>query len=167
MNTAATPGFVIENVRESGNRELIDKAMARWIGDGVMSGEEARKRARQLLMVATTEADGTVAGMATTYLQTQPALRLPLWHMRAYVAPAFRKQEIAIQMLFATVDFHKSQYESGADRSGCGLYMEIENPHIKKNRNEAIWPTTRLAFVGLNAKGDHCRVRYFEGARLD
>lgn len=167
MNTAATPGFVIENVRESGNQELIDKAIARWTDDGVVSPGEAKKRARQLLMVATSRSDGTVAGMATTYLQTQPVLRLPLWHMRAYVAPEFRKQEIGMQMLFATVDFHKSQYESGADRSGCGLYMEIENPHIKKYRNEAIWPTTRLAFVGLNAKGDHCRACYFDGARLD
>lgn len=167
MNTAPTPGFVIENVRESGNQELIDKAMARWTDDGVISGEEAKKRAGQLLIVATSEADGTIAGMATTYLQTQAALRLPLWHMRAYVAPEFRKQEIGMQMLFATVDFHKSRYESGADRSGCGLYMEIENPYIKKYRNEAIWPNSRLAFVGLNAKGDHCRVRYFNGAGLD
>lgn len=161
-----TSAFEIENVRESGNQELIQRAIERWQSDGVISADEARRRARQLLLVATSKDNATVAGMATTYLHTAPRLGLPLWHMRAYVAPEFRQQDIGIRMLFETLDHHRRQFESGADTRGLGLYMEIENPHIKKHRNEAIWPTTRLAFVGVNAKGDHCRVCYFDGARL-
>lgn len=159
--------FRIDNVREAGDASLEQRAVERWLADGVIPAAEADRRRDQLLLVATHLADDRIAGMATTYLETARRLDLPLWHMRAYVAPEFRRHEIGFQMLMETVRYHREQFASGQDTRGLGLYMEIENPVIKQHRNQALWPLSGLAFVGVNARGDHCRVSYFEGARVD
>ncbi|WP_376695548.1 hypothetical protein [Wenzhouxiangella sp. EGI_FJ10305] len=158
--------FRIDNVREEGDDSLKQRAVERWLADGVIPAAEATKRADQLLLVATHGDEGVVAGMATTYLETASRLNLPLWHMRAYVAPEFRRHEIGFRMLIGAVNYHREQFASGRDTRGLGLYMEIENPYLKQHRNEALWPTSGLAFVGVNSRGDHCRVCYFENARL-
>lgn len=161
------PGeFRIHNIRENGDDSLRQRAIERWLADGVMSATEATRRAGELLLVATHQEGSTVAGMVTTYLERARRLELPLWHMRAYVAPEFRRHEIGFRMLMETVSYHRQQFASGQDTRGLGLYMEIENSHIKQHRNEALWPLSGLAFVGVNARGDHCRVAYFEDARL-
>lgn len=161
------PEFRIENVRETQNAALRRQAVERWLEDGTLRAGEAARRADELLLVATHGPGEGVAGMVTTYLETAGRFGLPLWHMRAYVTPEFRRHEIGLRMLLETLAFHRRQFASGADTRGLGLYMEIENPHIKRYRNEACWPKTGLAFVGCNARGDHCRVAWFDGARLD
>lgn len=167
MNERHLEGFRIDNVRESGDNRLIDKAIELWLSERALSEVEARRRAGQLLLVATCENTGRVAGVTTTYLKDHPVLRLPLWNMRAFVAHEFRQHDVGYHMLFATREYHEKQFVSGNDTRGRGLYMEIENPVIKKYRNQAVWPRSRLVFIGLNRRGDHCRVSYFEGARID
>jgi len=164
---ADTDAFRIDNIRERGDDSLKQRAIDRWLADGVMPAAEASRRAEELLLVATHIADDEVAGMATTYLGTGGRLDLPLWHMRAYVAPDYRRHEIAFRMLMEAMQYHRGEFAAGRDTRGLGLYMEIENPYIKQHRNQALWPLSGLTFVGVNARGDHCRVAYFEGARLD
>ncbi len=167
MNDRRLDEFDIDNVRESGNRELIDGAFELWLAERALPRQEAERRLDQLLLVAREQSSGRIAGMVTTYLETKPRLRVPLWSMRAYVAEGFRQRDIGFHMLFATLDYHQQRFTSGEDPSGRGLYMEIENPIIQRARNEAVWQRSGFVFIGLNTRGDHCRVRYFDGARLD
>lgn len=159
--------FRIANIREQSDQSLKQRAIDRWLTDGVMPAAEATRRAEELLLVATHGAEDDVAGMATTYLGRGGRLDLPLWHMRAYVAPEFRRHEIAFRMLMEAMEYHRGEFAAGRDTRGLGVYMEIENPYIKQHRNQALWPLSGLTFIGVNARGDHCRVAYFEGARLD
>lgn len=167
MNDRRLDDFEIDNVRESGNRELIDGAFELWLAERALPRAEAERRLDQLLLVASERDSGRVAGMVTTYLETKPRLRVPLWTLRAYVAADFRQRDIGFHMLFAALDYHQDRFTSGQDRSGRGLYMEIENPVIQRARNEAVWQRSRFVFIGVNPRGDHCRVRYFDGARID
>ncbi len=159
-------GFRIENVRQPPKAQRQEQAVAMWLREGVLPEAEARRRAAELLMVAVDEHDPALVGVCTTYLQMHAGLRLPLWYFRVFVAPDHRGRDIGFHLLHAARDFHEQQFTSGSDVSGCGLYMEIENPIIQKYRNEAVWPSSRMTFIGYNARGDHCRVYYFPGARL-
>lgn len=159
-------GFHIENVRQPARPERVAQAIDLWLSERVLPEAEARRRATELLMVAVEEATDSVVGVCTTYLQTHPGLRMGLWYFRTFVAAAHRENDIGFHLLLAARDFHEAQFCSGADSSGQGLYMEIENPIIQRYRNEAVWPTTRMSFIGFNARGDHCRVCYFPGARI-
>ena len=162
----------MHNVRDDRHESLLRQAMEFWLTQKVLTEEEARRRTEELLYIAMDErdqgrdSDGRIAGVCTTYLGTPPALRMPLWHFRTFVAPEYRQNNIAFHLLHLAIDFHATRFEEGTDTRGRGLYMEIENPIIQRHRNEAVWPSSKMVFVGCNARGDHCRVRYFSGARL-
>ena len=166
MNRQPLEGFHMHNVREDRQPALVEQVIALWLAHKVLTEPQARQRAEELLFVAVDEANEAVAGVCTTYLRTPPALKMPLWHFRTFVGPEYRQKDVAFHLLHLALDYHESQFTSGADTSGRGLYMEIENPIIKRHRNEAVWPSSGMVFVGYNARGDHCRVRYFPGARL-
>jgi hypothetical protein len=167
MSEERIEDFDLENVRESGNRKLLDGAIALLRDDRKVSPEQAEQRLKHLLLVATERTSGRVAGMLTTRLESPERLRIPLWAVRSYVGADFRRRNIGLHMLFAALDHHQKRFASGEDRSGRGLYLEIDNPALQQSLNEAVWRDSRFVFIGLNGRGDHCRVRYFEGARID
>lgn len=154
------------NLREDRQPRRVEQAMALWLEHKVLTETQARKRAEELLFVATEEKSDRLVGICTTYVGTPPSLKVPLWHFRTFVAPERRRSNIAFHLLHLAIEFHETQFIAGADTGGRGLYMEIESPIIQRHRNEAIWPSSKMVFVGYNARGDHCRVRYFPGARI-
>lgn len=166
MDRPPLEGFRMHNLRQDQQSTLTEKVMELWLAHRVLTETQARQRAQELLFIAIDERDERIAGVCTTYLRTATALKMPLWHFRTFVAPDDRQRNVAFHLLHHAIDFHESQFTSGADSLGRGLYMEIENKIIQQHRNEAIWPSSRMVFVGYNARGDHCRVRYFPGARI-
>ncbi len=60
------------------------------------------------------------------------------------------------------------RYRDGLDRDVLGLYAEMENPSIRRNRNEAVWQDDGMNFVyiGKTPDGKHQRVWYFGGRRV-
>lgn len=159
-------GFCMRNVREDRKPQLVEQVIALWLEHKVLNEEQARKRAEELLFVVVEEETDRLVGICTTYLATPSSLKVPLWYFRTFVVPEFRQNNIAFHLLHLAFDFHETQFTAGNDARGRGLYMEIENPVIQRHRNEAIWPSSQMVFVGYNARGDHCRVRYFPGARV-
>lgn len=166
MTEQPLEGFTMRNVREDSKPQLVEKAVALWLEHKVLTEEQARRRVGQLLLVTVEDQSDRLVGVCTTYLATPPSLKVPLWHFRTFVAPEHRQNNIAFHLLHLAVDFHETQFVAGTDTRGRGLYMEIENPLIQRHRNEAVWPSSKMVFVGCNARGDHCRVRYFPGARI-
>lgn len=166
MNRQPLEGFRMHNLREDRQSPLVDKVIELWTTQKVLTRPQARNRAEELLFVAADERNGDIAGVCTTYLRTPPALKMPLWHFRTFVTPEYRQNDVAYHLLHLAIAYHESQFVDGTNTSGRGLYMEIENPIIQQHRNEAVWPSSGMVFTGFNARGDHCRVRYFPGARM-
>jgi len=156
----------MHNVRVDPSPALLEKVVELWVTQRVLTDEQAGKRTAELLFVAVDNANDGIAGVCTTYLATPPALRMPLWHFRTFVAPEYRRNDIAFHLLHLARDFHETQYVEGIDTRGRGLYMEIENPIIQRHRNEAVWPSSKMVFIGYNAAGHHCRIHYFPGTRI-
>lgn len=166
MNRQPLEGFRMHNLREDRQPALVEKVIELWVAQKVLNETQAEKRAEELLIVATDIETDDIVGVCTTYLASPIALRMPLWHFRTFVAPNYRQNDIAFHLLHLARDFHEAQYTAGADTRGRGLYMEIENPIIQRHRNEAVWPSSKMVFVGYNSAGHHCRVHYFPGARI-
>jgi GNAT superfamily N-acetyltransferase len=167
-------GFFIETLRGHSHdgpdgarvQSRLDQVRGLWRSTGVLDATTIEERIPEVLMVAVSEDRDQVIGINTSYLVTPPALNLPVWAYRTFVDPSHRESDVAILMLQAAIEWHEARFVSGEDRSGLGVYMEVENPIIKRYRNEAVWPSTRMSFVGWGPLGEHCRVRYFEGARI-
>ena len=134
-----------------------DAVAALWMREAGLSADEAQRRLDEVLLVAT-DADGAVAGVSTAYLARSDQLRLDVWHMRVFVARAHRRGEIARRLL-------REGFDALRGREGAGALLEVENAAVRHAEIDAIWPTTRFAFIGENARGAHVRVRYFPQPR--
>lgn len=147
--------------------QVNDEAViAFWSSQGVpLSPADANKRVREVLFLVLHETDGLV-GLCTVYLEYNERLRMNLWHYRTFVAREHREADLAFHLLHHAREYLNQQFSSGMDTRAPGMMIEVENALIKKYRNEAIWPTSRFAFIGENERGDHCRVYYFPGARV-
>jgi hypothetical protein len=157
--------YRIEPFTES---EQVDEqaVIAFWADERVpIAAPEARKRAHEVLFVALHEDDGLV-GLCTVYLQRNDQLRMDLWHYRTFIARAHRESDLAFHLLHKSREHLRRRFASGADNRAAGMMIEVENPLLKKYRNEAVWPTSQFTFIGENERGHHCRVYFFPGARV-
>jgi hypothetical protein len=160
-------------IREFAQQEAVtqEDVIGLWTREAGLPEEVARRRLVEILMVAT-DAQGSLAGVSTAYLQYTEQLRAEMWYFRAFVASAFRKSNIAIQLVRAGSDVLRQRFVSGEDRRGLGVLFEVENPVLMRRGQSglsrynaaALWPAVNFMFIGENARGNHVRVRYFPGA---
>jgi hypothetical protein len=143
--------------------------IAFWEREGAMSSEVAAERVKEVAFVATTP-DGEIAGISTVFLRWTPQLRTEMWHLREFVGAEHRHSQVARRLMRETRVHVEELFASGKETRAPGILGEIENESVKKGWPLAVWehpvsPGKRWFFLGENAKGDHLRVLFFDGAR--
>lgn len=141
-----------------GEREVL----ALWEREGAVEPQEARRRLDEVLLVATGEG-GALAAIASVYLARNERLGMDFWHFRTFVGRPHREAGLAVGLICAAQDLLRDRYESGEDRRGAGVLVEVENPLLMRGVNQAVWPSSRCVFIGEGPRGEHIRVRPFPG----
>ena len=154
-------GYRIEALAEQSEVTEAD-ILELWRREDVVPEAEARKRVHEVHLVALHEDDGLV-GLSSAYLRRNEQLQLDLWYYRAYVSGAHRRSNVAVNLAVTGRDHLQERYTSGQDVRGQGIAYAVENEGLK-HVNQALWLPTGLTFIGVDAKDDHIRVRYFPGA---
>ncbi len=139
-----------------------EDVMALWAQEGVMSARERELRVHELVMVAQGPRD-ELAGVSTAYLATEPQLGMPLWHYRAFVAPAHRRSALSIWLAREGRDHLESRFVAGRDPRGSGVVFEMQNRGLEQAFPEAHWWAAGVWFIGRSARGDRVRAHYFPG----
>lgn len=134
-----------------------------WTTRADMDDAEARKRVGEVLFVAVDEADEAV-GVSTAYLAREEQLGMDLWHYRTYIAKGHRESNLGWLLMFHSRDHLERLFVSGEDTRGQGVFFALQNRAVQVTRNDAIWPTSRFAFVAEGKRGAHHRVNFFPGA---
>ena len=135
-----------------------------WRREDVLpAAAEAEKRVHEVHLVALHDTDGLI-GLSSAYLRRNEQLQLDLWYYRAFVAGAHRGSNVAVNLAVTGREALEERYVSGRDVRGRGLVYAVENEGLKRHADQALWLPTGLSFIGVNAKDDHVRVRYFPGA---
>ena len=154
-------GYRIEPMTEQSEVTEAD-ILDLWRRENVIPEAEARKRVHEVHLVGLHEEDGLV-GLSSAYLRRNDQLNLDLWYYRAYVSSAHRRSNVAVNLAVSGRDHLQERYVSGQDVRGQGIAYAVEHDGLKQV-NQALWLPTGLTFIGVNAKDDHIRVRYFPGA---
>ncbi len=156
----------LQRVWQSLTEALTQEIVEFWLAQGAVRDREvALQRVTQVVFVARSES-GELVAVNTAYQRHHEQLDLSFYYVRAFVAEPARRSQLAVVMLRRLQSFFDELFQMGALSPAVGLFLEVENPVIKKFRNEAIWPTTKFVYVGQNARGDHQRVYYFDDARI-
>jgi hypothetical protein len=124
---------------------------------------EAERRVEEVRTVALDPGDG-LAAVSTVYLKHNAQLDLDMWHLRGFVGQVHRMGNLATRILWATRDHLREQWESGAERRGPGVLLEVENRLLMTYFNRAFWVLSDFWFIGETDRSAHLRVHYFPGA---
>jgi len=159
--------FSFQRVWQSLDKSLTEEIIAFWLSNAALpSRDAAEQRVTQVAYIARTPS-GQIAAVTTVYLQLNEQLRNHFYYVRVFVADSARRSHVAEALVRKVQSHFGSLYQEGVLSPAIGLFMEVENAALKKFRNQAVWPSTHFVYIGDNARGDHQRVYYFDGARIN
>ncbi len=160
------PDLAIDNVwtKVSGNlqREIVEF----WHSNNMLPPNvNADERARQVIF--TVRHEGKIVGLTSADLVKFKQLNDNLFYLfRMVVLPPFRLPGIESKLAVMSRDLLESYARSQTTNQSIGLLVFVENPVLREKRNEAVWPATKLVYIGSDKQGRHIRVYYFKGVTI-
>ena len=85
---------------------------------------------------------------------------------RMIVLPAFRVPGIESKLIVATREILEAFSEKQTTNKCIGMLTFVENPQVIAARRAAVWPASKMVFIGNDKAGRQIRVYYFKGARI-
>ena len=159
-------GYRLENVCQNKTAGLKNEIIDYWLqARALQTREEAQKRVDQVIFIVRFTNDDIVA-VSTVYKQFNKQLSNNFFFFRCFVSREHRHFNLGAVLIVNVRDFLNERFVRKTDTDAIGMFVVIENERLKKKRNQAIWPYSKCVFVGKNARGDHLRVFYFDGARI-
>ncbi len=156
--------LVFENVWQGASDDIRAQVLTLWRNHGGPTGAIAGERVRQLVFVV--RDNGRVIGISTGLKVYVRQLRNYLFAVRLMIIPEYRIPGLTSKLMVSTRDFLESIHSKEIVKPAIGIITLVEDPLLKEERNEAIWPASGMVYIGNSAEGHHIRVYYFKGARI-
>ncbi|MEX2234376.1 MAG: hypothetical protein WD824_19580 [Cyclobacteriaceae bacterium] len=165
MNAQDNQNLVFENVWRKDVSHISAQVLEIWKNHKGPVGDYANQRLNQLVFVVK-DAGGNVVGMSTAFKTYIKQLRNHFFAMRLMLIPENRIPGLTSKLLVSTRDYFESIHQDETTDPAIGLITLVENQRLKESRNEAIWPASKMVYIGSSKEGNHIRVYYFKGARI-
>lgn len=162
------PQLIFENLWQKSESPLYPKVKQRWQQYfPFLTEEQLNGRLRQLVIVVSTPS-GEVVGVSTVFKAYVKQLRNHMYAFRIFIVPEYRIPGLTEVIMLKTRDFMEDvNQKDGPENSRClGMITIVENERIMKNRTEAIWPSSKMVYIGNTPNGHHMRVSYFKKAMI-
>lgn len=132
-----------------------------------LTEQQKATRMNQIVFALRTE-DGKVVGVSTAHKAYIQQLKNHLYNFRCFIDPAYRIPGLTSTLLVKTRDWLEEIHSTdGTEDERCiGMITLVENERIMKFRNEAIWPASKMVYIGNSPKGYHIRAYYFKKAMI-
>lgn len=156
----------IENVWQKMSPALATEVINFWEQNKMLKpGVSVTERAQQVVLLIRKEKDKRIVGVSTAALVTFKQLNSNNFYLyRSIILPGYRHPGLTSKVIVETRDTLEA-FNKQVDANPCiGMLAFVENPGIKQKRREAIWPASKMAFIGVDKEGRHIRVYYFKGA---
>ena len=155
----------LENVWKKDISEIRTQVLEIWRNNAGPIGERANERLSELVFVVSTTS-GEVVGISTAFKAYVKRLRNHFYALRLLLLPQYRIPGLTSKLLTETCVFLESVHGQGEEEETIGVITLVENERLKQKRNEAVWPASKMVYIGNSHDGHHLRVYYFAGARI-
>ena len=168
-----TTSYQLEAVWPTPSVAVREDVINFWLAESALPNRPAaQERAHQLLVVAR-DFEGQVAGVSTAVRTFVSQLGFECLYFRTFIGRAHRGHGLRTTRLFWKIllesyRFLNERFLDGCDPDVLGLYAEIENRSIMRNRSDLVWHDCGMnaVYIGRTPDGRHIRVWYFDGARV-
>jgi hypothetical protein len=157
----------IETVWQKTTPALRQEITDFWEANRMLpAGTDAGERATQAVQIVRSP-EGAIVGLTTADVVQFKQLNNNVFYLfRMSVLPQFRAPGIESKLIVDTRDVLEA-YASKATVNKCiGMLTFVENPQVIAYRTWAVWPASKMVYIGSDSKGRHIRVYYFKGAKI-
>jgi hypothetical protein len=162
------PQLIFENLWQKSNTSSHAGVKLLWKKHfPFLTDEQVAQRLAQVVFTLQTST-GEVMGVSTAHKAYIYQLKNQLYAFRCFIDPAYRIPGLTSTLIVKTRDWLEEIYMTdGKEEERCiGMITLVENERIMKYRNEAIWPASKMVYIGNSPKGFHIRAYYFKKALI-
>jgi hypothetical protein len=163
MTGYRTEQLVFENVWHRDVPEVRRQAIAIWKQSPAIDASSMEERARQIVFVAKNN-NGQVVAITTAYKAYVKQFRNFFYMYRCLVVREYSLPGIETKLTILTRDFLESIFKADKDQI-IGMMAIVQHPKLKAIK-KAVWPSTKLTYLGNTAEGHHIRVFYFPNVSI-
>lgn len=158
----------IENVWQKMSPASQEEVVSFWDENKMLKpGFSSEERARQVVLIIRRQQDKKIVGVSTAALVTFKQLNNNKFYLyRSIILPGYRHPGLTSKVIVETRDCLEEYSKQDLSDRCIGLLTFVENPRINQYRREAIWPASKMAFIGVDKEGRQIRVYYFRGATI-
>jgi hypothetical protein len=142
-----------------------EDVMELWRREGAVEDPQERERRVSEVQVVGLDPNDQIAAVSTAFVEPDPQLGMDVWNLRGFVATEHRMGNLATQILWATRDHLRRQFESSPDANPGAVIVVVQNQLLMTYFNRAFWVYSDFTYIGDVAGGAHLRVHYFPGAQ--
>jgi len=157
-----------ENVWQKMTSGLVQEVISFWDEHKMIRpGFSLEERARQVVLIIRSKMENKIVGLTTAGVVNFKQLNSNNFYLyRSIILPAYRHPGLAEKVIIETRDFLEAYNKKATENPCIGILAFIENPRYQQFRREAIWPSSQMAYMGMDKQGRHIRVYYFKGVTI-
>ena len=156
----------ISNVWMKVTPNLAQEVIDFWNTHRMLKPEvDAQERAKQIVL--TVRRKGKIVGLTSAGVIKYHQLNDNIFFLfRMIVLPEFRVPGIESKLAFETQNILEAFASKQEANKPIGILAFVENPQLNAKRTEAVWPATKMVFIGNDKAGRQIRLYYFKGVRI-
>lgn len=166
--------YEFETVWSQPREAISSEAIRFWTLEQAMPEGVAIERATQLVVVCRSKTqEDEIAAVSTAMPHFVEQLGLTMFYFRAFVgrkhrATGLRGSKIIQKLIRESFDVLSAAQKHAPEKSPLGLYFEIQNTSIRRNRRDLVWRNlgANIVYIGRLPQGGHARVWYFDEAKM-
>ena len=160
------PALEIKNVWGKVEGDLQREILGFWQQNNLLpTGVDPVERSRQAVL--TVRSEGKIVGLTSADLIQFRQLNDNIFYMfRLAVLPAFRLPGIESKLIVESQTILEEFAKTQSTNKAIGVLVFVESPRLREMRNEAVWPASKMVYIGSDKQGRHIRVCYFKGATI-
>ncbi|MGA9797155.1 MAG: hypothetical protein WBQ17_16645 [Rhizomicrobium sp.] len=134
-------------------------ARALWAQTGGLKPERADERLSELCVAA--YSGDALAGISSAAIEYLEVLRCRLAVYRCLVASTARMKRVATVLALKSFDVLEAWSRDNPAEGVMGMGAVIQSRALVEHDRHAVWPDTKLTFVGFTDAGHQFRLKWF------
>lgn len=160
------PPLQITNVWMRVNDKLQQEILDFWSSNNLLKAQtDAVERSKQVVL--TVRSNNEIVGVTSADFIRFHQLNDNLFFLfRMAVLAPYRIPGLESKLIVETRELLEAFAAPQLKNKAIGMLTFVENPQVLATRNEAVWPASKMVYIGSDKQGRHIRVYYFKGAKI-
>lgn len=157
----------IENVWRKVSSQMREEIISFWTKHKLLPPQvSAEERITEVALVARNEVGHVVGISSAGQIRFKQLNDNHFFTYRSVLLPQYRVPGLPQKMIVETRDILEDYASKMIINKCIGMLTFVENPQIMKNINEAVWPSSKMVYIGHDKLGRQIRVYYFKEATI-